>query len=89
MGFARAQPSYGLIRRPDQSINVIACDKREAFAQGSACDEAIHAAASRKLDCFASLAMTLMEFRANPPCTARAIDYGFGQPHLAARAGIP
>jgi uncharacterized peroxidase-related enzyme len=24
--------------------------------------------------------MTLMEFRANPPCTARAIDYGSGNP---------
>jgi hypothetical protein len=27
---------------------VIACDKREAFAQGSICDEAIHLAAQRK-----------------------------------------
>jgi hypothetical protein len=36
--------------------HVIACDKREAFAQGSASDEAIHLAA--KMDCFASLAMT-------------------------------
>jgi hypothetical protein len=44
---------------------VIACDKREAFAQGSllvrrslpsgegGCDEAIDVAAQRKMDCFA------------------------------------
>jgi hypothetical protein len=36
---------------------VIACDKREAFAQGSTCDEAIQLA-RLALDCFASLAMT-------------------------------
>ena len=40
------------------SINVIACDKREAFAQGSDSDEAIHVSARREMDCFASLAMT-------------------------------
>jgi hypothetical protein len=39
-------------------INVIACYKREVFAQGSECDEAIHGSASRAMDCFASLAMT-------------------------------
>ncbi len=38
---------------------VIACDKREAFAQGSVGDEAIRPSASRAMDCFASLAMTL------------------------------
>jgi hypothetical protein len=38
---------------------VIACDKREAFAQGSESDEAIHRSASRDMDCFASLAMTV------------------------------
>jgi hypothetical protein len=42
--------------------SVIACDKRKAFAQGSTCDEAIQLSSSirRKLDCFASLAMTMM-----------------------------
>jgi hypothetical protein len=34
---------------------VIACDKREAFAQGSPCDEAIHLAAQRKEVWIASL----------------------------------
>jgi hypothetical protein len=29
-------------------INVIACDKRKAFAQGSPCDEAIHLLSLRK-----------------------------------------
>src|SRR5882672_488455 len=49
--------------------SVIARDKREAFAQGSASDdlsavaqrakaEAIHLSARRAMDCFASLAMT-------------------------------
>jgi hypothetical protein len=37
---------------------VIACDKREAFAQGSASDEAIHSGSVRGVDCFASLAIT-------------------------------
>ena len=32
---------------------VIACDKREAFAQGSTCDEAIHSFLRREMDCFA------------------------------------
>jgi len=32
---------------------VIACDKREAFAQGSDSDEAIHVSASAAMDCFA------------------------------------
>src|ERR1700722_7507032 len=39
------------------SLSVIACDKREAFAQGSASDEAIQSYFA-VLDCFASLAMT-------------------------------
>src|SRR5437763_5617512 len=39
-------------------LTVIACDKREAFAQGSDSDEAIHNSASGEVDCFASLAMT-------------------------------
>jgi len=37
---------------------VIACDKREAFAQGSASDEAIHFSVCGTMDCFAALAMT-------------------------------
>ena len=37
---------------------VIACDKREAFAQGSASDEAIHFSVCRAMDCFAAIAMT-------------------------------
>jgi hypothetical protein len=44
-----------------RSVNlraVIACDKREAFAQGSASDEAIHLSDCGAMDCFASLAMT-------------------------------
>jgi hypothetical protein len=32
---------------------VSACDKREAFAQGSDSDEAIHLSASGEMDCFA------------------------------------
>jgi len=32
---------------------VIACDKREAFAQGSASDEAIHFSVCGAMDCFA------------------------------------
>ena len=34
-------------------LAVIACDKREAFAQGSECDEAIHTSACDAMDCFA------------------------------------
>ncbi|WP_065756746.1 hypothetical protein [Bradyrhizobium paxllaeri] len=37
---------------------VIACDKREAFAHGSASDEAIHLSACGAMDCFPALAMT-------------------------------
>jgi hypothetical protein len=41
------------------SINVIACDKREAFAQGSASDAAIQSHhLLGEMDCFAALAMT-------------------------------
>jgi cytochrome b len=40
------------------SSAVIAGDKRKAFAQGSASDEAIHNPIGT-LDCFASLAMTM------------------------------
>jgi hypothetical protein len=42
-----------------RTLHVIACDKREAFVQGSACDDAIHVSTSGTMDCFASLAMTL------------------------------
>src|SRR6185369_9054417 len=38
--------------------SVIACDKREAFAQGSDSDEAIHLSQRCAMDCFAPLAMT-------------------------------
>jgi hypothetical protein len=31
----------------------MACDKREAFAQGSASDEAIHSVVLSAMDCFA------------------------------------
>ena len=34
---------------------VIACDEREAFAQGSASDEAIHSSICLAMDCFAEL----------------------------------
>jgi hypothetical protein len=44
---------------------VIACDKREAFAQGSVSDEAIRLAAA-KLDCFAALAMTALGITKSP-----------------------
>ena len=41
------------------TIHVIACDKRGAFAQGSASDEAIHPhRLLGGMDCFAALAMT-------------------------------
>jgi len=39
---------------------VIACDKRGAFAQGSESDEAIHPSLRGRMDCFASLAMTVV-----------------------------
>jgi hypothetical protein len=38
---------------------VIACDKREAFAQGSESDEAIQLSVISRMDCLASLAMTV------------------------------
>jgi len=40
-----------LLRTADAAV--IACDKREAFAQGSDSDEAIHISASRATGCFA------------------------------------
>jgi hypothetical protein len=50
-GFRKAlNPSYAAsVSLPAQRIErpVIACDKREAFAQGSPCDEAIHASLPR------------------------------------------
>ena len=53
--FAGMTTSCGVV-----TSHVITCDKREAFAQGSGSDEAIHASASGEVDCFASLAMTGM-----------------------------
>jgi hypothetical protein len=43
------------------SYNVIACDERTAFAQGALATKQSSFAAT-KLDCFASLAMTLMDW---------------------------
>src|SRR6266487_1792014 len=44
--------------RAEISSAAIACDKREAFAQGSEATKAIHSSTSGEMDCFASLAMT-------------------------------
>jgi hypothetical protein len=57
----RANASIVIVLRIGQlrTFFVIACDKREAFTQGIESDEAIHASASRGMDCFASLAMTM------------------------------
>ena len=54
------QPSYTLFSKLE-TPDVIACDKREAFAQGSASDETIHPSPCSGVDCFASLAMTARE----------------------------
>jgi hypothetical protein len=43
-----------------QRCSVIACDKRDAFAQGSEATKQSSFLASRKLDCFAALAMTAL-----------------------------
>jgi hypothetical protein len=40
-------------------LNVIACDKREAFAQGSEATKQSSFLFRRAMDCFASLAMTI------------------------------
>lgn len=51
------------VAAPFQGIvvpHVIACDKRVAFAQGSACDEPIYQLVRCEMDCFVSLAMTLI-----------------------------
>jgi hypothetical protein len=50
-----------LLRFARVSNTVIACDKREAFAQGSASDEAIQLYVRCAMDCFASLAMTSVQ----------------------------
>jgi hypothetical protein len=41
--------------------NVIACDKREAFAQGSACDEAIQTSLAARWIASLALAMTVLQ----------------------------
>jgi hypothetical protein len=41
--------------------NVIACDKREAFAQGSAATKQSIPSLRGEMDCFASLAMTRLD----------------------------
>jgi hypothetical protein len=46
---------------------VIACDKREAFAQGSASDEAIHPLCC-EMNCFALLAMKKKKAGAATSC---------------------
>jgi hypothetical protein len=43
---------------------VIACDKRKAFAQGSAAKQSILSLRG-SMDCFASLAMTAMDYDLN------------------------
>jgi hypothetical protein len=43
-----------------ESLDVIACDKREAFAQGSEATKQSIFSPSREMDCFASLAMTAL-----------------------------
>jgi hypothetical protein len=40
-------------------VAVIACDKREAFAQGSEATKQSILPLRREMDCFASLAMTV------------------------------
>jgi hypothetical protein len=45
-------------------LSVIACDKREAFAQGSEATKQSTLSFCRAMDCFASLAMTGVETNA-------------------------
>ena len=52
----------GLVR--SRHLHVIVCDKREAFAQGSESDEAIHLSAWQKMDCFAEPVIGLAFARA-------------------------
>jgi len=56
----QAQPGHSRRGEVKVCFVVIACDKRRAFAQGSASDEAIHSffLPLGAMDCFASLAMT-------------------------------
>lgn len=61
---------------------VIACDKREAFAH-ERCDEAIHSFC-RKMDCFASLAMTRLE-----PWQVSTAIRGTGVTPPSPLAGVP
>jgi hypothetical protein len=48
-------PVDSVVRVGHCAATVIACDKREAFAQGRACDEAIQCAACGSMVCFAAL----------------------------------
>jgi hypothetical protein len=50
-------------------LAVIACDKREAFAQGSTCDEAIHSFPSPWIASL-TLAMTVQHLRLSSPAQA-------------------
>src|SRR5439155_26491223 len=53
---------------------VIACDKREAFAQGSKATKQSILPLCRAMDCFASLAMTTLRAAANSRRTVTARD---------------
>jgi hypothetical protein len=56
---------------------VIACDKRQAFAQGSDATKQSIYPLCRDMDCFASLAMTVALASAvnYPPCLNRASTF--------------
>jgi hypothetical protein len=47
-----------LARNDGEGYTVIACDKREAFAQGSAATKQSSLSLRSEMDCFAALAMT-------------------------------
>jgi hypothetical protein len=49
-----------------ESPRVIACDKRDAFAQGSEATKQSILSLRGEMDCFASLAMTMFFYSGNP-----------------------
>jgi hypothetical protein len=75
------------------TLSVIACDKREAFAQWSERHKAIHLSFRGEMDCFASLAMTAVEEKAARAAlggrvgAARALERG-GQGSLLLSADV-
>ena len=81
-GGTRFMQTSGAKRRENAKLHpaVIACDKREAFAQGSECDEAIHGSASGEMDCFASLAMTVRRSRLTTPAASPKSWHSRGGP---------